>query len=191
MKNDKILLGSSIVFLVVLSTILLFSFYYTDIHCEENYCMTKTLNFEEREKIKKTLKILNDKIDLLLDYLKNNYSDNENVKTMLQRYNKDNIVENSVDFNTYTINKGQKIFLCMLNKKTRKLEDNNTLIYVLLHELAHIGCITYSIESHNEEFKVFFKFLVEKAIEVGVYNYVDYSNFPVNYCNMTLNSNII
>lgn len=65
---------------------------------------------------------------------------------------------------SYTINKS-KIYLCT-ESKGEKYNDN-MLIFVILHELAHT--MTKSI-GHNKEFKNVFDSLLIRAEKVGVYN---------------------
>jgi predicted metal-dependent hydrolase len=89
---------------------------------------------------------------------------------------------------SYSVNKGEEIAFCLKSKKTGKLHDINLLIYVALHEMAHIGCPE---TGHGDLFKKIFKFFTEVAIEQKIYNKVDYSISPVEYCGMTLSSSIV
>ena len=52
------------------------------------------------------------------------------------------------------------------------------LIYVLLHELAHVKCDEIG---HTEKFKTIFKSLLQKAELAGIYN--PYQPPIDNYCN--------
>ena len=52
----------------------------------------------------------------------------------------------------YTENKA-RITLCIVNPKTGKYYDMNTIMYVSLHELAHVISKTHG---HNTEFKTNF-----------------------------------
>jgi predicted SprT family Zn-dependent metalloprotease len=75
-----------------------------------------------------------------------------------------------------------------------KIYDIDLLMYVVLHELAHVCNYTrygIPIQGHGNEFKNIFKFLVEEAVSAGLYVYTDYSKSPVNYCNMILSSSIL
>ena len=87
-----------------------------------------------------------------------------------------------------TINKGEKIILCLANRKTDNLYDINLIMYVLLHELAHIINSTYG---HDKNFKTVFKELVDNAIKIKIYKYENYKENPREYCGMELNTNII
>ena len=87
---------------------------------------------------------------------------------------------------SYTINKGDVIVIC-LRTNDKKLVDFNTLMYVAIHELAHIYSSSYH---HNDEFWSNMKFLIDESIELGIYDATDYYKNPVRYCGMTIASNI-
>jgi predicted metal-dependent hydrolase len=78
---------------------------------------------------------------------------------------------------SYTINK-QKIYLCTDHSGTRY--DDNMLIYVTLHELAHV--ITPEI-GHGPKFVENFNTLLDRAIKAKLYD----PNQPKveNYCRQT------
>lgn len=76
---------------------------------------------------------------------------------------------------SYTINKS-KVHLCLYDENG-KYYDDNMLIYVLIHELAHV--ITKSV-GHTDEFHNNFNMLLDKAEVMGLY---DSSIPPIdNYC---------
>lgn len=77
---------------------------------------------------------------------------------------------------SFTINK-KEIYLC-LKDKNGNYYDDNMLIYVLLHELAHVKCDEIG---HTEKFKTIFKSLLQKAELAGIYN--PYQPPIDNYCN--------
>lgn len=66
----------------------------------------------------------------------------------------------------YTENKSV-ITLCLKNPENGKYYDINTLMYVSLHELAHIISKTHG---HNDEFRENFSKLLKKAAQIGIYN---------------------
>lgn len=77
---------------------------------------------------------------------------------------------------SYTINK-QKVYLCLKDEKG-EYYDMNMLIYVALHELAHVLCDEIG---HTDKFKRIFEDLLIDAEKKGVYD----SNKPprLDYCN--------
>ena len=76
---------------------------------------------------------------------------------------------------SYTINK-QKVYLCLKDEKGEYYEDN-MLMYVALHELAHVLCDEIG---HTDKWKKIFEDLLADAEKKGVYD----SNVPpiLDYC---------
>lgn len=76
---------------------------------------------------------------------------------------------------SFTINK-KHIHLCLKNSDGDYYDDN-MLIYVLLHEIAHVMCDEVG---HTDKFRQIFSELLEKAAIENVYN----PNIPPedNYC---------
>ena len=73
----------------------------------------------------------------------------------------------------YTINKGDKIGLCID-------DDENTLFFVVLHELAHVITRSYG---HDDKFWKNFEFLIKQAVKLNIYDYQNYNKTSINYCN--------
>ena len=71
---------------------------------------------------------------------------------------------------------------------TNHLVDKNTLLYVTIHELAHI--MTKSV-GHTKEFWDNFKYLLEEAITNGIYQPKDYQHNPKQYCVIVINNSIV
>ena len=81
-------------------------------------------------------------------------------KRLVKRYNPSKIVEilPTSKYTAYSEDKGKKIALCATVKKNgTNLIDENTLMYVTLHELSHI--MTKSV-GHTKEFWDNFKYLI-------------------------------
>jgi len=126
----------------------------------------------------------------LVDYAWKTYPDKECIKRLKDGFNPGNISETlpTSEFTAYSENKGEKLAFCLNNKKTsnKVLIDDNTLMFVAIHELSHIA--TKSI-GHNSEFWSNFKFLLKIAKNIGVYIPVDYNRSPQQYCGMVINDN--
>ena len=76
----------------------------------------------------------------------------------------------------YTENK-TVITLCIKNPETGRYYDINTIMYVALHELAHIVSKTHG---HNDEFKRNFSTLLRQAARKGIYD--PRKPIPTTYC---------
>lgn len=92
------------------------------------------------------------------------------------------------DSTSYVENKGEEIGYCLKSKKGL-LEDINTMMYVSIHELTHI--YLYDINQHPKEFFQNFKYLLQHAVDLKLYNPVDYKKYPIEYCGMKLDSNVL
>lgn len=132
----------------------------------------------------------------LRNHLVNNKDDfpdfKDSISLLEQNLNQErtNIYENSPnsDYTSYSVNKGEEVVFCLKSKKTGKLHKINLLMYVAIHEMAHIGCHEIG---HTDLFKKIFEFYAKEAIKIGIYQYEDYDSNPVEYCGMVLSSTII
>jgi hypothetical protein len=154
----------------------------------QKYCV------RERSKIKEAANLLastTQKCKELVEYVKKKHPNNEDVQRLVERFNPQTIEETlpTSEHTAYSENKGEKLAFC-LNKKSNennnKLIDQNTLIFVALHELAHI--MTKS-SGHKQVFWQNFKFLLTEAKEANIYKPIDYKNNPEPYCGMDITDN--
>ena len=115
------------------------------------------------------------------------------VARFLARYHPDCFVENDMTTGdtSYSENKGQKIVVC-LRDKTKPPEfpliDENTVMFVMLHEMAHLMTETIG---HTQEFWLNFKRILHDAVKIGIYTSVNYAQKPTPYCGMTITDNPI
>lgn len=106
----------------------------------------------------------------------------ENTDLLIRRFNPSAIVESGphTSYSTYTLNKGEKIVFCLRARdEDERLHDLNLLVFVAIHELAHI--MTKS-QGHTQEFKDNFLYLLEQAIKIGVYQPENFRDQPRKYC---------
>ena len=82
----------------------------------------------------------------------------------------------------YTENK-EVITLCLIDPETNLPYDINTIMYVALHELAHV---TSNEVGHGNIFKTNFSNLLKKAASVGIYN--PRKPIPMSYCHVKTGS---
>lgn len=116
------------------------------------------------------------------------------IEQLVKFYNSDHIYEisplNSAGVTSYTQDKKTLIFCLRKKEKNHKgnheLHDINTIMFVDIHELTHMMNNTWG---HQVDFWILFKFMLENAVECGIYKPVDYSKFPINYCGLLLSYN--
>lgn len=126
------------------------------------------------------------KIDILVDYmLENNLPDKLIATRLSQRWKTCNFRETAANEKSaaYTINKGDEMRLCIRNGEY--IENHNTSMFVVLHELGHMMSVTYG---HNDEFKENFSYIVHLASALGIYKPENFENKPVDYCGTVINT---
>ena len=151
----------------------------------KTYCVRDTPNLKRSANL---LATVSDRMTKLVKYTYSKYP-NEDIKRLYNNYNPDKIVETlpTSEYTAYSENKGSKIAFCLRKYKDQyKLIDINTLTFVAIHELSHL--MTKSI-GHETDFWNNFKFLLKCAVEIGIYQPVDYSNEPESYCGMEIDDN--
>ena len=151
-------------------------------------------NVEDKSIAANTLATIKNNIKKLAYHLKNNISkyesEKEYINNLFNRTKKINIMEtpNDEKNTSYTINKGEKIVICLRSKLLSEIHDLNTIMYVVIHELAHVACPEYG---HTPLFKKIFIFLLKESYKINIYTPVDYRKKPQDYCGMTINEYLL
>lgn len=108
-----------------------------------------------------------------------NSPDYQVIKTLKNKLRAVHPIVDKVSFNrgdkSYTINK-EDIYLCLKDQEGNYYNEN-MLIYVALHEVAHAICDEVG---HTQKFHDIFQELLDKAYHIGIYN----PSIPViqDYC---------
>jgi hypothetical protein len=120
------------------------------------------------------------------------YADFEKYIDRLSDRNNNGIVFSESDpnspYTSYSVNKGEELVFCLRSKETKKFHDINLIMYVMVHEIAHIACPEYG---HTPLFNKLFKFLLQVSINIKLYKKIEFDNKPEEYCGMTITSSII
>jgi predicted metal-dependent hydrolase len=130
----------------------------------------------------------------LVNYLQENkdqFPKNLNyIKDLVSRTKSIIIMETGADekYTSYTVNKGERIVFCLRAKLINTIHDLNTLMYVVIHELAHVGCPEFG---HTPLFREIFKFLLIESVKINIYTPIDYRKYPKNYCGMEINEYLL
>lgn len=156
-------------------------------------------NLSDSKQAVDVLAILMNKLYQLVDIIIRNYkegSDKEDdmfinyVRKIKQRLPYVKISETALNssYTSYSINKGEELVFCIRNKYDYKIHNINELLYVAIHEIAHIGCPEVG---HTELFKEINVYLLKKAVCYKIYRYIDYFMNNHDYCGLTLSSTIL
>ena len=129
------------------------------------------------------------RLDTLKYHLEKMFPDDPRTKRISQRFDSEKISEGgeeSKDYTSYSVNKGEKIVFCLRARDgSDDFEDINMLMFVAIHELAHIAT---DDEGHTETFWANMKFLLEEGINIGIYIQQDFTQNPEEYCGMKVTS---
>ena len=133
---------------------------------------------------------VNIRMNKVVIHLGKKYPNNEAVKRLVSNYNPKKFYETlpPSEHTAYSENKGEKIAFCLDTEKNSqgRLIDINTLTYVALHELSHISSKSIG---HTDEFWQNFKFIIQEAKIINIYNPIDYKKTPARYCGMNVTDN--
>ena len=145
----------------------------------------RLLDLPGKEKCMEILVQLNKNVIQLLSYVKD--EDREGIKDLLDNYRPDSLSENleKKSLQAYSINKGEEICLCLREPEDelKIIDDINTLMFVLVHELGHL--MTDDI-GHTNKFWNNMAYLLKKSSEINLYNPINYKISPVMYCGVKI-----
>jgi predicted metal-dependent hydrolase len=188
--RQVIILILTLVSLIVIGYYLWVESQFQSFEISNNYFkVEKNREVESKNRSLQMLVEVRDRLDKLVTHMLKKMPDNEYVIRMKDRFEGTVLKEANYDINnphqsSYTINKGDTMVLC-LRSKDNSMVDMNTLMYVAIHELAHIYS---SSQNHTEEFWNNMRLLINEAKGIGIYHEVDYAKNPVEYCGMDIRS---
>jgi len=133
-------------------------------------------------------------IDKFVNYLLKSYNNPnskwyKNIRRLEKNLFNTKFKESPFEKNTssYTINKGEVISICLRQKnKNKTIHDFNTLMFVVIHELAHVMSIK---EGHTTEWMDNFRFLLKEGEKAEIYTPINYSINNMNYCGVDVTHN--
>lgn len=152
----------------------------------ENF--NKVNDLPNKEESAKILDEIKKRLQILIDYCnKTETNETNDLDSLNARFDPNNIQEADIDDDgtSFTIDKGKELHLCLRDKTTFEHHDINTLMFVAIHELSHIMSTSYG---HNNEFADNFVYLLNKAVEAGVYTKVNYKENNKKFCGIVIDS---
>jgi predicted metal-dependent hydrolase len=188
--------------IIIVLIILVFIIFKLEKH-EVKYVKSRVNNVEylvrdtsDKQEAADRLGLIEVNIKKFIDYVYSNKDNEDYVKNkeyIEQLHNRiKNVVisESSADssYTSYSVNKGEQLVFCLRSKYTNSLHDLNLLMYVVLHELSHVGCPEYG---HGPLFKKIFAFFAECGIKCDVYKKIEFNKYPKEYCGLMISESII
>lgn len=138
---------------------------------------------------------IRENIFILVDHLNKTKQDHHDyipyIEQLSSRIGGTVINENGDDneYTSYSVSKGEQLVFCIRSKKHKdQIHQLNLIMYVVLHELAHIGCPEYG---HGDLFKKIFAFLATEATKINIYTRMPFDTHPEEYCGITITETII
>ena len=153
-------------------------------------------DLEDKQKASNLLARIRENIYKLSDHL----SENKDKKEYKDYYDYINQLENGIKgmiinesspdstYTSYSVNKGEQIVFCLRSKRSNKLHPLNLMMYVTIHELAHVACPEYG---HTSLFKHIFTFFAKISVKIGIYEKINFNIDSKEYCGMTITDSVI
>jgi hypothetical protein len=148
----------------------------------------KVRNLNDKTAAANTLSVIRSNLMRLVNYLEEKYPEKENVELLVKRFNPNNISEGTSDKTqtSLTVDKGKQIIFCLRSRKAEtenQIHNINILMYVAIHELAHIMSKS---THHTPEFMDNFFFLLKEASKIGIYNTEILEGGKQEYCGLEI-----
>jgi hypothetical protein len=133
---------------------------------------------------------INVKLQALISHMMAKHPSNDDVIRLYQNYRPDSLEEGSPEsgYTSFSVNKGERIVMCIRQKGSNAFVDENVLMYVAVHELAHL--MTKEI-GHTDTFWNNFRFLLTEAMGQKLYTKVEFEKKPEEYCGIHITSSIV
>lgn len=160
----------------------------TYVRCRTNGQDYRVRNLEDKQEAAEILGRTHNRLKQACSILQKNHPTDQRVLRLLDRFPNTTLAESdgSGNHTSYSINKGEKIVMCLRSKDgTNRLADENLILFVALHEISHI--MTRSV-GHSPEFWGNFKFVLENCQQAGLYKCIDFNKNPKRYCGITVNN---
>jgi len=122
----------------------------------------------------------------LIKHMERTVPSDDRLLRIVKNYRPDALSEGADDgkYTSYSVNKGERLVFCLRARDgTNRLEDINTMMFVALHELAHLASESIG---HTKEFWQNFKWILTEAINIGIYQDQDYKAKPKDYCGIKI-----
>lgn len=148
----------------------------------------KVRDLPDKQRAADLLANLRLRLENLMEALKKSFPNKPQVQRLVQNFQSDpnRFLESTPDaeHTSYSVNKGEQVHFCLRQRDgTESLVDENVMVFVAIHEMAHM--ITKSI-GHDAEFWNNFGWLLREAESRNLYRPMDFKSHPVMYCGVSI-----
>jgi hypothetical protein len=147
----------------------------------------KVRDMPDKQKAADLLARVRQKIASLYMSLRDQFPNKPQIRQWVQNFSPDpsrfSEATPDAEHTSYSVNKGEKIHLCLRQREgaNENLVDENVMVFVALHEMAHT--ITPTL-GHGPDFWNNFGWLLKQAEAKGIYKFQDFKAHPVSYCGL-------
>ncbi len=177
-KNLIIIIFVSIILIILINKIIINNDYILKLSSLDNneYFV---LNYNNNLEAANQLSIINSNINKLISSLNDKIVSKDDISRLKNNY-KNNISELEPDskYTAYSLNKGEKIKICLRDNSNNLINDLNTSMFIICHELSHLMT---KQEQHPPIFWNNMKKLLKQSHDIGILKNIDYSKTPVQY----------
>lgn len=156
---------------------------------KQRVCVRNHRKGERNQRAIKLMSELTDKLSRIVKLAHADHPTHPGIQRLVANFDPRRIVESlpHSEHTAYTEDKGKKIAFCLTkNRDGGAFVEHNTLLFVALHELAHIMT---EERGHTDNFWRHFGDILRVAKRHGLLEPIDYSKSPTEYCGMTLYEN--
>ena len=185
----------TLLFLILIIFIIIFVFInINEVRYVESFNKNKYLvrNLPDKQDASNMIEEIRLRLKKLVDYLKiiDDKFMNKYKKTIIKKFPYIIYRESSSrnKYTSYSVNKGEQIVFCLRSKKDNSLHDINEIMYVAIHELAHVGCPEIG---HTPLFIKINKKLLKYSVKLGIYKYINYNIKPKKYCGIVIDNTLL
>lgn len=161
--------------------------YFGNVMIDQHSAVDLSHNHKDNEMVR-SLQVLRERAERLVTYAHQRFPDDVRVHRLTRwngRIDELEHVHLEKGIFGYNRNKGESISVCLHNKHNQP-NPMNEMFYVVMHEMSHIMTEKYE---HDTAFWGAFRLLLRVAIDHGLYQYVDYGENPVAFCDGYIKKN--
>lgn len=110
---------------------------YVEAFSDKRYYLVRKL--DDQQEAANLLASINKDLIALTQHMMAKFPKSQDAKRLYKNYNRNALSEGSIKsgYTSYSVDKGEKIVLC-IRQADNSFVDKNTIMYVAIHELAHI-----------------------------------------------------
>lgn len=183
-------------FILIIIIVIIVMYVKNSVEIEVEYVKSKidgrsylVRSLPDKQKAADYLAKLNRDLMSLIKHLYSKFPNKPEIQMLYKNYDPEAMSEGTHEsgYTSFSVNKGSKLVVCIRHTDF-SFVDYNIVLYVTIHELGHMA--TKEI-GHTKSFWDNFKFLLQEAINIGLYKKIDFDKDPKDYCGIKIRSSVL